>query len=68
MSTMRAFSKTAGYRASIGAAVLLMMFALSTIGFAQSKTANSPKPHIEIAADEKAEQEIQRIKGVPTSV
>ncbi|MFZ0737567.1 MAG: hypothetical protein WAM96_10800 [Candidatus Acidiferrales bacterium] len=59
---MRAFSKTAGYRASIGAAVLLMMFALSTIGFAQSKTANSPKPHIEIAADEKAEQEIQRIK------
>jgi len=59
---MHTLSRTVFTRVYVGVAALLIVCAVPNTGFSQAKPKSSDKPKIEISPDDKAEQDIQRIK------
>ena len=59
---MHTLSRTAFIPVYVGVAALLIICAIPNTGFSQARPESSDKPKIEISPDDKAEQDIQRIK------
>jgi len=59
---MHRLSGTAIIRVYVGVAAMLIVCALPKSGFSQDKRKSPDRPKIEISPDDKAEQDIQRIK------
>jgi len=59
---MHTLSRTVFIRVYVGVTALLIVCAVPNTGFSQARPKSSEKPKIEISPDDKAEQDIQRIK------